>query len=58
MLELELNEGEQQILIQLLEEVISDLRVEISATETYDFRMGLKAKKEIVKKLQAAIVGD
>ena len=48
MINLELSEEEQQTLISVLEEDISDLRREIVHTERMDFREDLKRKKTIL----------
>lgn len=45
MINLELSEEEQQTLITVLEESISDLRREIVHTERMDFKEDLKRKK-------------
>ena len=48
MINLELSEEEQQTLITVLEESISDLRGEIVHTERMDFKEDLKRKKTIL----------
>lgn len=48
MINLELSEEEQQTLISVLEESISDLRREIVHTERMDFKEDLKRKKTIL----------
>ena len=48
MINLELSEEEQQALINVLEEGISDLRREIVHTEKADFKEDLKRKKNIL----------
>jgi hypothetical protein len=48
MITLELSEEEQQTLVSVLEEDISDLRREIVHTERMDFREDLKRKKTIL----------
>jgi hypothetical protein len=58
MLQLDLTDEEHEILVQLLEESLSDLRMEIADTDLYDYREMLKRRKEaIMKVLQAAQAG-
>ena len=58
MLQLDLTDEEHEILVQLLEESLSDLRMEIADTDLYDYREMLKRRKEaIMKVLQAAKAG-
>ena len=58
MLQLDLTDEEHEILVQLLEESLSDLRMEIADTDQYDYREMLKRRKEaIMKVLQAAQAG-
>jgi len=55
MLQLGLTDEEREVLVQLLEESLSDLRMEIADTDLYDYREMLKRRKAaIVKVLQAA----
>ena len=58
MVQLELTEEERLILHQLLESCISDLRVEIAGTDSYDYKDMLKQRKEILLKLEHALVRD
>jgi len=58
MLQLDLTDEEKGILVQLLEESLSDLRMEIADTDLYDYREMLKRRKAaIAKVLQAAKAG-
>ncbi|HOW92343.1 MAG TPA: hypothetical protein PK883_08500 [Anaerolineaceae bacterium] len=58
MVQLEITEDERQILLQVLESCISDLRVEIAGTDNINFKDMLKQRKEIMLKLQRALVSD
>ena len=55
---MEITEYERQILLQVLESCISDLRVEIAGTDNINFKDMLKQRKEIMLKLQRALVSD
>ena len=55
MLELDLNEEEQSILKMVLESYLSDLRMEIADTDSYDFRQGLKERKAVLIKVIEAL---
>lgn len=48
---LELDERERELLLDLLEERLSDLRDEIYRAESHEFKELLKAKKAVVKRL-------
>lgn len=56
MIQLQLNENERAILVELLETCISDLRVEITGTDSLDYKEMLKQKKEVLMKLQQALL--
>ncbi len=58
MVQLEITEDERQILLQVLESCISDLRVEIAGTDNINYKDMLKQRKEIMLKLQKALVSD
>jgi len=58
MVQLEITEDERQILLQVLESCISDLRVEIAGTDNINYKDMLKQRKEIMLKLQRALVSD
>ena len=58
MVQLEITEDERQILLQVLESCISDLRVEIAGTDNINFKDMLKQRKEIMLKLHRALVSD
>jgi hypothetical protein len=49
MVHLDLNDQQQQILREVLESVISDLRFEISNTERKEMRDDLKNKEAVLK---------
>ena len=55
---MEITEYERQTLLQVLESCISDLRVEIAGTDNINFKDMLKQRKEIMLKLQRALVSD
>jgi hypothetical protein len=48
---IELDERERELLLDLLEEQLGDLRDEIYRAESHEFKELLRAKKELVKKL-------
>ncbi len=58
MVQLEITEDERQILLQVLESCVSDLRVEIAGTDNINYKDMLKRRKEIMLKLQRALVSD
>lgn len=58
MIQIQLTEEETEVLVQLLESCITDLRVEISATDNYDYKAMLKARKEVLLKLQLVLKSD
>jgi hypothetical protein len=53
MVHLDLTDEEQQILADLLEEAIGDLRMEIADTDRVDYREMLKHRERVLKKLLA-----
>ena len=55
MVELDLNEEEQKTLKDVLDNYLSDLRQEISATDLHDFKEMLKSRKEVVVKVLNAL---
>ncbi len=50
-LALDLTTHEQEILRELLEQHLSDLRMEIADTERLEFRDMLKERKEVIRKI-------
>lgn len=58
MIQLQLMEDERLILLQLLESCVSDLRVEIAGTDNINYKDMLKQRKEVLIKLQQALVVD
>ncbi len=50
MIRLDLTTAEREILIEVLDGYLSDLRMEISDTDRKDFRDGLKERKTVVMK--------
>lgn len=50
MIELDFNDEERRTLLEVLENVLSDLRMEIADTDSMDFRGMLKARKEVIEK--------
>lgn len=50
-LALDLTTHEQEILREMLEQHLSDLRMEIADTERLEFRDGLKERKEVIRKI-------
>jgi len=58
MIELDLTREEREVLLEILETDLSDLRMEIADTDSLDFRDMLKGRKAVLAKvievLQAA----
>jgi hypothetical protein len=52
MLQLQLTEEEHQLLLELLEKEIDDLRGEIAKTDRHEYREMLKDRELLMKKLQ------
>ena len=50
MIQLDLTKEEKDILTEILENDLSDLRMEITDTDSLDFREMLKKQKEVLKK--------
>lgn len=57
MLTLDLSPAEQDVLRQVLEDAVSELGTEISATDSKDFRDDLKDRREVLQKVIAALGG-
>lgn len=55
MIPISLTEEEREILIQILEEYLSDLRIEISHTDDTSFREPLKNRKEALIRILDAL---
>ncbi len=55
MVQLDLTKGEKEILIEVLESNISDLRMEIADTDNLDFRETLKSQKKVLAKVLEAL---
>jgi hypothetical protein len=51
MIQLDLKKEEQDILIEVLDICISDLRMEIADTDKMDFRESLRQRKNVLKKV-------
>ena len=49
MIRLELTFHDAEVLREALEDFLSDLRMEISHTDSMDYREGLKAKKRVLR---------
>lgn len=54
-LELELSDDERRILEEVLDAAVSDLRMEIADTDSYDFRQMLKGRKHTLIKVLEAV---
>ena len=50
--------GEPELLLRILHQYLSDLRMEIADTDDYDFRQGLKADEEHIKDMIARLERD
>lgn len=57
MIRLDLNEEERGILLQILENDRSDLRMEIADTDRQDFREMLKGRKAVLVKVIESLKG-
>lgn len=55
MVHIELDEEEMALMKELIEECLSDLRSEISATDNLDYKMMLKMRKFLLLKIQYAL---
>ena len=51
MIQLDLNQKDTEVLADVLENYLSDLRMEISATDLQDYREGLKPRKDVLVKV-------
>lgn len=50
MIQIDLTAKEREILADVLESYLSDLRMEIASTDRMDFREELKAQKAVIEK--------
>ncbi len=55
MVQLDLSEEERQILLEVLETALSDLRMEIADTDRMEFREMLKERKAVLSKAIEAL---
>jgi hypothetical protein len=55
MLRVDLSSGDVQVLLEVLESYLSDLRMEIADTDRMDFREMLKERKAVLLKVQEAL---
>jgi hypothetical protein len=55
MIPLELTEAERQMLEEVLDSYLSDLRMEIADTDRLDFRTMLKERKQVIAKVLATV---
>jgi hypothetical protein len=58
MIHLDLSAEEQELLQQLVEEQLSELRMEIAGTDSQDYREGLKTRKAVLLKLQESLAAQ
>jgi hypothetical protein len=58
MLNLELSAAEQAVLREVLETAVSELGTEISATDAKEYRDDLKARREMLQRVIAALGGE
>jgi len=56
MLQINLSRTEIMVLTQLLENCISDLRMEISNTDNIGYKQMLKERREVLTKLHTALI--
>ena len=55
MVQLDLTQHERDELVNVLRDSLSDLRMEISATDGMEFRDALKQRKEVLHKVLSAL---
>jgi len=55
MIQLDLTEAEAAILREVVESALSNLSYEIADTDRQDFRNDLKARRDVLKKVQDAL---
>lgn len=55
MVQLDLTQTERDELVNVLRDSLSDLRMEISATDGMEYRDALKERKEVLHKVLAAL---
>jgi len=55
MIELDLTREEREVLLETLENDLSDLRMEIADTDSLDFRDMLKSRKAVLSKVIEAL---
>jgi hypothetical protein len=58
MLNIDLSPSEQAVLREVLETALSDLSTEISGTDAKDYRDDLKARREVLHRVIAALGGN
>lgn len=51
MVRLELTPAEARVLHEILRSYLSDLRMEIAQTDSWEFRQGLKQQEDFIKRL-------
>lgn len=56
-MQLALGTEETELLLRILHGYLSDLRMEIAGTESFDFRQGLKQDEERIKALLGRLEG-
>lgn len=57
MIKLDLTNDDVQILIDLLETTVSELRMEVMQTDNRDYRMMLQQRETLLKRLHEELVG-
>jgi hypothetical protein len=57
MIQLDLTKGEAEILKEALQKLLKDLSYEIADTDSKDFRDGLKARRDVIAKVEGALPG-
>jgi hypothetical protein len=57
MVQLSLSEEEQQVLVEILDEVLSDLRMEISATDRMAYRETMKQRENVLRHVLETLRG-
>jgi len=55
MVSLDLNESERELLKELLDNLLSDIRMEVADTDRMDYREKLKEQKRVLHKMIEAL---
>ncbi len=56
-IELKLDKEDAEVLLQVLEAYLSELRFEISGTDNFDYRSGLHEQEDRIKRMIGTLAG-